>query len=728
MPEKEEKSLFLQKLEEEERALRSGKGSRPSPPRSHSKRGKKQKTKHKKRTFPAVAIFATVFLVFLIFIAVLIFAMSIGGAENPAIQFFGQNEATLKQFLLKVVNGSLGFLSIVLLLIITTTLFFGFSQPKSEYQKRRTSFIFSIVSVVLQFATVIAWIGMYDFVSALQTGPEKVQANILMYVRENGQLKKIQPKETQDMSTPLVIQFSLEEIVNTIPKNSIKEYLWDYDGDGSIDERNKNIRVERKIEYYGKHELFVHIVLTDETKITKKVTFHIPEGTFSAYPEKGPVPLNVTFDATDISQSFNTSIAQYEWDFDNDYIYEDITHKPVNTHEFKKIGTYTINLRILDQNRTLQTYSRTITTTKKREGAIKPIIKTLPEMTDISRKRIDIFQKTKVTFNASDTRSSDGKITSYEWIFSDTSITKIGPVASRTFTNNGEIEVILRLRDEIGNTAEETVYITVSPKPNAPEISVDTVPKSVDGTIAGTVPLTVTFDTSKTFDKDNDIISYEWDFDNDGNIDATGQNAKHTYKIVGDYNATLAVKDRTGQQETKDFPIVVKNHELRAVIQAEPEHAFVPCVIELDGSLSSCGNCNILAYEWDFGDGNTSGVTSAVQTHPYNQVGVFPVTLTVHSENTSAKTVKNVFCLETQIDACFTSSKLRGRAPFKTVFNPDCTTGTVENWHWKFGDGAISTDRIPSHVYNKSGTYEVTLTVTDGNQSIDTHTLKIFVE
>jgi PKD repeat protein len=41
------------------------------------------------------------------------------------------------------------------------------------------------------------------------------------------------------------------------------------------------------------------------------------------------------------------------------------------------------------------------------------------------------------------------------------------------------------------------------------------------------------------------------------------------------------------------------------------------------------------------------------------------------------------------------------------------TDGSVTGWVWSFGDGGGSTERNPSHDYSASGTYSVTLTVTD---------------
>ena len=59
----------------------------------------------------------------------------------------------------------------------------------------------------------------------------------------------------------------------------------------------------------------------------------------------------------------------------------------------------------------------------------------------------------------------------------------------------------------------------------------------------------------------------------------------------------------------------------------------------------------------------------------------------------------------------FTSSADQRRVSF-TGSGTD-SDGSVAAYSWNFGDGGTSTDQNPTHVYTVSGTYTVTLTVTD---------------
>lgn len=63
---------------------------------------------------------------------------------------------------------------------------------------------------------------------------------------------------------------------------------------------------------------------------------------------------------------------------------------------------------------------------------------------------------------------------------------------------------------------------------------------SVDANTGCTAPFTVTFSEDAVGEN-----TYEWDFDNDGTVDATTPNPSHTYISDGDYNVCLTVSDGT---------------------------------------------------------------------------------------------------------------------------------------------------------------------------------------
>jgi glucose/arabinose dehydrogenase len=86
---------------------------------------------------------------------------------------------------------------------------------------------------------------------------------------------------------------------------------------------------------------------------------------------------------------------------------------------------------------------------------------------------------------------------------------------------------------------------------------------------SGNAPLTVSFDATGSTDRDpGDILTYQWDFTNDGVFDATGATASHTYSAVGTYTAKLRVSDIGGAADTKAVQIMVGTNAPAPVIDA----------------------------------------------------------------------------------------------------------------------------------------------------------------
>ena len=75
------------------------------------------------------ALFATLFLLFLLILTLLIFIISVGGAENPILKSFGIESGEVKEFLKSLVNGTFATLTILLLLLFSIGLPDG--QPRA---------------------------------------------------------------------------------------------------------------------------------------------------------------------------------------------------------------------------------------------------------------------------------------------------------------------------------------------------------------------------------------------------------------------------------------------------------------------------------------------------------------------------------------------------------------------------------------------------------------------
>jgi len=75
----------------------------------------------------------------------------------------------------------------------------------------------------------------------------------------------------------------------------------------------------------------------------------------------------------------------------------------------------------------------------------------------------------------------------------------------------------------------------------------------------GALPLSVQFNGSGSTDPDNDPLTYEWDFQNDGTPDSTTVSPTHLYTSAGVYFAKLTVRDGRGGENSTTIRIDAGN-------------------------------------------------------------------------------------------------------------------------------------------------------------------------
>lgn len=135
---------------------------------------------------------------------------------------------------------------------------------------------------------------------------------------------------------------------------------------------------------------------------------------------------------------------------------------------------------------------------------------------------------------------------------------------------------------------------------------------------------------------------------------------------------------------------------------------------------------NADTYQWDFGDGGTSNEKNP--SHTYTSGGTYNVKLSVTGSFGSDDETVVVTINDAGMPpkASFTLSNADCKAPCDPGFTN--TSVNAVSFDWDFGDGNSSTDENPSHIYDLSGDYDVTLTVTDGDGNTDDTTATITIK
>lgn len=68
----------------------------------------------------------------------------------------------------------------------------------------------------------------------------------------------------------------------------------------------------------------------------------------------------------------------------------------------------------------------------------------------------------------------------------------------------------------------------------------------------------IEFDASDSFGFDGEVVSYEWDFDEDGLPDATGINVQYTFTSPGSYDVTLTITDDAGNSDSIIYTVGIE--------------------------------------------------------------------------------------------------------------------------------------------------------------------------
>ncbi|MFK7970778.1 MAG: PKD domain-containing protein, partial [Bacteroidia bacterium] len=403
----------------------------------------------------------------------------------------------------------------------------------------------------------------------------------------------------------------------------------------------------------------------------------------SADSLKGCKPLGVNFmDGSVLGPS--GPIVSYHWDFGNGDTA--IIANPRAT--YLDTGFYDVKLIVEDSLGCIDSISRRI--------AVGDTVKADFEIVDsiaCVRQEVYLFNRSTGNYNAS------------VWdIGGITYLNQKDPKFAFQDTGWYFIELIVEDRGCYDTLRKDSAFHILPPK------------AGFDGNLVGCdTPHTVFF-------RDTSIgaTRYFWDFGT-GNPGDTSNIAEpiFTYRQTGFYNVMMVVwNDATGCADTVISTVSVEIFRMQ--IAATPRSGCVPQTVQ----FTDQGTGGAL-WNWDFGDGNRS-IRQNPQ-HTYNQAGTFTASLAMYSAGSCAgtRTIRiDVYQPNVTFGALDTNACI---GDLVTFTNSTFTPLTITNWLWDFGDGTSSTLQNPTHRYNRTGDFTVTLTATDSRGCVGTISKRRFI-
>lgn len=301
---------------------------------------------------------------------------------------------------------------------------------------------------------------------------------------------------------------------------------------------------------------------------------------------------------------------------------------------------------------------------------------------------------------------------SYFWDFGDGSVdTAANPVHTYQRYGNFTVKLIARNAAGCADSLERMAYVQIQP-PSA---------RLYASTDHGCVPQEIRFWAN--VNSLDSVVRAVWDF-GDGDT-AWGIAATHLYQQEGIYTVRLTITTQQGCQAQFQYPTPIRVGTPPVVnFSATPTEACAEQAIRFT-DLSDTGE----QWLWLFGDGGTS--TQQNPSHVYGDTGYFNVSLIVTHIGCTDTLIKPRYIHILAPIAAFAIQ--RNCAEPYTVKFLDRSIGAV-HYQWDFGDtasGAANFDTIPNptHVFSTTGTYVVTLTVSNDTCTYTTRqTLQIIDE
>ena len=393
-----------------------------------------------------------------------------------------------------------------------------------------------------------------------------------------------------------------------------------------------------------------------------------PVADFSADVTSGCAPLNVNF--KDLSTG---SPIAWNWDFGGRL---DTRQNPTNI-SFTP-GTYTITLTVRNANGVSSVTKNNF------------IVSNPSPTADFIADRTITCLPASIQFTDKSVANA-GTIVKWDWGFDDLPPSS-AQNPSHTYTKTGYYTIYLGVTSSTGCTASITKgrYIRIL---NGVKANFD-----YTGPTTCQAPFSITY---KNLTSGPGALTYAWDLGN-GTTSTAAAPPPGVYATAGTYTVKLKAQSDYGCSDS-----IQKNIPVNGISTTFSSPATV--CLGSAATFQSTSTPTPVKVLWKFSDGTTSTLPTTSKT--FAAAGSYTVTLYSTFASCSDSATKTIIVAD-KPTVGFTADKNSGcKPPLAVAFqntSPDFASSA-----WDFGDGGTSTSANPSHTYNSTGNFNVTLSITD---------------
>ncbi|MGN6803745.1 MAG: PKD domain-containing protein [Ginsengibacter sp.] len=472
---------------------------------------------------------------------------------------------------------------------------------------------------------------------------------------------------------PLTAQFIDSSIAGS---GTINQWQWDF-GDGNLSSLKNPQHT-----YSSTGSFNVSLKATNNygctTSKTIKNYINIQTGVEAAFSNSTSKSCNAPATINFINNSTGVGTLNYQWNFGDG---SSSTQKDPS-HTYTVSGTYSVQLIVNN-------------TTGCSDTLIKRKLIIVGNTTaDFEIPKL-ICAETPVIF----TNNSNPVPSSASWDFGDGTFSdSVSPVKAFQKAGNYTIKMISN-NGACMDSVTKTLTVIQKPVVNF------SAPDSVSCAAPFSVRFLNTSSGASNFTANSAAVqTYHWDFGDGSGSDQ--QNPVHTYTKEGNYTVKLFVTNASGCMDSLVKKAFVQIKKPAITINGLPEKNCAPLTHKFTTSINSL--VPITGYHWDFGDGTSSD--SVAPTHVFINPGKYTITLICTTADGCVDTVTKVngIIAGAKPKAAYSADPLDVCAYQKINFS-DKSQGNPDQWVWFFGDGGGAINQNPSHLYNDTGYFSITL-------------------